>query len=308
MAAGTSAANHGFHMIPFFIFYSMFGFQRVGDLIWAAADMQARGFLIGGTSGRTTLNGEGLQHQDGHSHLAASTVPNCVSYDPTYAYELAVILQDGLRRMYAEEAPVFYYLTTLNENYEHPRMPAGAEEGIRRGLHRIRPGSRHRRRATLLASGAILREAEAAAEMLEADWKVSAEVWSATSFNELRRDGLEVERWNRLHPGEEKRVSYVRQCLTGRGGVTVGASDYMKVFADQIRAFVPGPYRALGTDGFGRSDTREQLRSFFEVDRRHIVVAALASVAENGEVESEAPAKAIAAYGIDPNAPNPATA
>ena len=308
MAAGTSAANHGFHMIPFFIFYSMFGFQRVGDLIWAAADMQARGFLIGGTSGRTTLNGEGLQHQDGHSHLAASTVPNCVSYDPTYAYELAVILQDGLRRMYAEEEPVFYYLTTLNENYEHPGMPAGAEDGIRRGLHRIRPGSRHRRRATLLASGAILREAKAAAEMLEADWKVSTEVWSATSFNELRREGLEVERWNRLHPGEEKRTSYVRECLTGRGGVTIGASDYMKVFTDQIRAFVPGPYRTLGTDGFGRSDTREQLRSFFEVDRRHIVVAALASLADNGEVESEAPAKAIAAYGIDPNAPNPATA
>ncbi len=308
MAAGTSAANHGFHMIPFFIFYSMFGFQRVGDLIWAAADMQARGFLIGGTSGRTTLNGEGLQHQDGHSHLTASTVPNCVSYDPTYAYELAVIFQDGLRRMYAEEEPVFYYLTTLNENYEHPRMPAGAEEGIRRGLHRIRPGSRHRKRATLLASGAILREAEAAAEMLEEDWKVSAEVWSATSFNELRRDGLEVERWNRLHPGEEKKVSYVRQCLTGRGGVTVAASDYMKVFTDQIRAFVPGPYRTLGTDGFGRSDTREQLRAFFEVDRRHIVVSALASLAENGEIDPAAPSRAIAAYGIDPNAPNPATA
>ena len=308
MAAGTSAANHGVHMIPFFIFYSMFGFQRVGDLIWAAADMQARGFLIGGTSGRTTLNGEGLQHQDGHSHLAASTVPNCVSYDPTYAYELAVIFQDGLRRMYADGEPVFYYLTTLNENYEHPAMPEGAEDGIRRGLYRIRPGSRHRKRATLLGSGAILREAEAAAEMLENDWKVSTEVWSATSFNQLRRDGLEVERWNRLHPGEEKRVSWVRQCLAGRGGVTVAASDYMKVCTDQIRAFVPGPYRTLGTDGFGRSDTREQLRDFFEVDRRHIVVAALASLAENGQVDPEAQAKAIADYGIDPNAPNPATA
>jgi pyruvate dehydrogenase E1 component len=307
MAAGTSYANHGIQMVPFFIFYSMFGFQRVGDFIWAAGDMQARGFLLGGTSGRTTLNGEGLQHEDGHSHLVAATVPNCVAYDPTYAYEVAVILQDGLRRMNQERESVFYYVTLLNENYVHPAMPEGAEDGIRRGLYLLRKGGRKKTRVQLLGSGAILREVEAAAAMLESDWGVSADVWSAPSFNELRRDGIAVERWNRLHPEEEPRASWVERQLGGTEGPVVAATDYMRAFPDQIRAFVPRRYLTLGTDGYGRSDTREALRSFFEVDRRHVVVAALKALADEGALPARKVAEAIAKLEVDAEAPPPWT-
>lgn len=314
IAAGTSYANHGLYTIPFFIFYSMFGFQRVGDLIWAAGDMQAKGFLLGATSGRTTLNGEGLQHQDGHSHLLASTVPNCVAYDPTYAYELAVIMQDGLRRMYQEEERLFYYITLLNENYPHPALPEDAEEGIRKGLYRLRPstlgakkGGKKPPRVQLLGSGSILREVLAGAELLEQDFQVAADVWSATSFTELRRDGIAVERRNRLHPQEEPEVPYVTRVLDEHQGPVVASTDYMRAFADQIRTFVPRRYLALGTDGYGRSDTREQLRSFFEVDRRHVAVAALHALAEEGAVEKKRVTEAIDKYEIDPEAPAPWT-
>ncbi|HVS12674.1 MAG TPA: pyruvate dehydrogenase (acetyl-transferring), homodimeric type [Thermoanaerobaculia bacterium] len=307
MAAGTAYANHGIQMIPFFVFYSMFGFQRVGDFIWAAGDMQTRGFLLGGTSGRTTLNGEGLQHEDGHSHLAAATVPNCVAYDPTYAYELGVILQDGLRRMNQEQESVFYYVTVMNENYVHPAMPEGAAEGIRKGLYLLKKGGRKKTRVQLLGSGAILREVEAAAEMLEGDWGVSADVWSAPSFNELRRDGIAAERWNRLHPEEEPRRSWVERQLGETEGPVVAATDYMRSFPDQIRAFVPRHYLTLGTDGYGRSDTREALRSFFEVDRRHVVVAALKALADEGAAPAKKVAEAIAKLEIDAEAPPPWT-
>jgi len=308
-AAGTAYANHGVYMVPFFIFYSMFGFQRIGDLIWAAADMRSRGFLIGGTSGRTTLNGEGLQHEDGHSHVLASTVPTCRAYDPTYSFELAVIVQHGLRRMYQEEEDEFYYITTLNENYSHPEMPKGVEEGIRRGLYRLRKSKSRKKKARvqLLGSGAVLREALEAAQLLEKDHSVAADVWSATSFTELRRDGLGVDRWNRLHPDQDRRKSWVEQQLEDTEGPVVAASDYMKTFADQIRAFVPRRYVTLGTDGFGRSDTREALRHFFEVDRRWITVAALHALAEDGEIPGTKVSEAIEKYGIDPEKPNPVT-
>ncbi len=306
-AAGTSYANHGLSMIPFYIFYSMFGFQRVADLIWAAADMQARGFLIGGTAGRTTLNGEGLQHQDGHSHLMASSVPNCIAYDPTYGYELAVIIQDGLRRMYQEQERVFYYITTMNENYPQPTMPEGAEEGIRRGLYRLRSAAGEGHPVRLIGSGTILREVEAAAEMLQADWGVAAEVWSATSFNELRRDGLATDRWNRLHPTAERKKSFVEEQFESSDAPVIAATDYMKTYADQIRNWISGRYRVLGTDGFGRSDTREQLRAFFEVDRRHVVVAVLSALAEDGKVKAETVRGAIKKLEIDPETADPTT-
>jgi pyruvate dehydrogenase E1 component len=310
MAAATAYSTHGVQMIPFYIFYSMFGFQRVGDLCWAAGDMRARGFLMGGTAGRTTLNGEGLQHEDGHSHLLAATVPNCISYDPTFAYEVAVIIQDGMRRMYAEQEDVYYYITLMNENYAHPAMPAGAEEGILKGMYLLREGkakSKNAPRVQLMGSGTILREVIAGAELLERDYGVAADIWSCTSFNELRREGLEVERWNRLHPEAEPRLSYVEQCLKGRQGPVIAATDYMKAYADQIRPFVRSHYSVLGTDGFGRSDTREKLRQFFEVDRHHVAVAALKALADT--TESVAPkkvAEAIHKYGINPEAPNPA--
>ena len=309
IAAGTSYSNHGVHMIPFFIFYSMFGFQRIGDFIWAAADMQARGFLLGATSGRTTLNGEGLQHQDGHSHLMSANVPNCLSYDPAFGYELAVIVQDGLRRMYAENEAVFYYVTVHNENYAHPKMPEGAEEGIRKGMYLLRESSSKakKKRVQLLSCGSILLEVEAAADMLEADWKIAADVWSVTSFTELRRDGLAAERWNRLHPTETPRTSYVESLLGEHIGPVVAATDHVKAFADQIRAFVPRTYHVLGTDGFGRSDTREALRRFFEIDRQHIVVAALKALAEDGVVPASTVADAIARYALDPEKPEPTT-
>ena len=312
MAAASAYSTHGIQMIPFYIFYSMFGFQRIGDLAWAAGDMRCRGFLLGGTAGRTTLNGEGLQHEDGHSHLAASTIPNCVSYDPTFAYELAVIIQDGLRRMYETQEDVYYYITVMNENYPHPEMPANAERGILKGMYMFREGSRIDRentglRVQLLGSGTILREVIAAAEILEKEYGVVADIWSVTSFNELRREALDVTRWNMLHPAEPARLPYVSTCLEGHEGPVVAATDYMKIFADQIREFVPRRYKVLGTDGFGRSDTREKLRRFFEVDRYYVTIAALKALSEEGKIPAEKVAKAIGRFGIDPDKPNPLT-
>jgi pyruvate dehydrogenase E1 component len=311
MAAATAYSNHGVQMIPFYIYYSMFGFQRVGDLAWAAGDMRCRGFLLGGTAGRTTLNGEGLQHEDGHSHLAASTIPNCISYDPTFAYEIAVIIQDGLRRMYEEQEDVYYYITVMNENYSHPGMPANAEQGILKGMYLFREGNpageNSSLRVQLLGSGTILREVIAAAEILEREYGVAADIWSATSFTELRREALDVTRWNMMHPAEAPRLSYVGTCLKDRKGPVIAATDYMKIFADQIREFVPGRYKVLGTDGFGRSDTREQLRRFFEVDRYYITIAALKSLAEEGQITADKVAQAISKLGIDPDKPNPVT-
>jgi pyruvate dehydrogenase E1 component len=308
MAAGTAYSNHGINASPFSIFYSMFGFQRIGDLAWAAGDMQVRGFLLGGTAGRTTLAGEGLQHQDGHSHLAASTIPNCVAYDPTYAYELAVIVHDGLRRMYKEQENVFYYITVMNENYAHPALPEGAVAGILKGMYLLETvNARKKRRVQLLGSGTILREVRAAAELLDRDFGVAADVWSVTSFTELRRDGIDAQRWNMLHPQEKPRVSYVAQCLEDHTGPVVAATDYMRAFADQIRACIDRRYVVLGTDGFGRSDTRKQLRHFFEVDRHYVAVAALKALADDGEIPTTKVTEAIGRYGIDPEKPNPAT-
>jgi pyruvate dehydrogenase E1 component len=308
IAAATSYSTSNAPMIPFYIYYSMFGFQRVGDLCWAAGDMRARGFLVGGTSGRTTLNGEGLQHEDGHSHILASTVPNCIGYDPTYSYELAVIIQHGLKRMYVDNEDVYYYITTLNENYPHPAMPEGAEEGILRGMYLLRkvdaekPGLRVR----LLGSGAILREVEASAELLAKDYGVSSEIWSVTSFTQLRRDGLEVERWNMLHPEETPRKSYVEQCLAKGSGPVIASTDYIKLIADGVRPFVPARYKTLGTDGFGRSDYRRRLRAFFEVDRRHVALAALKSLADDQLLPSKTVADALKRYEIDPERASPA--
>ena len=295
-------------MIPFYIYYSMFGFQRIGDLAWAAGDMRARGFLIGGTSGRTTLNGEGLQHEDGHSHIIASTIPNCVCYDPTYSYEVAVIVQDGLRRMYGENEDVFYYITTLNENYPHGDMPEGAEDGIRKGMYKLKSVEAKKKaaRVQLLGSGSILREVEAGAALLADDFGIASDIWSVTSFMELRRDGLDADRWNMLHPTAAPKRSYVETCLEKAGGPVIAATDYMKLLADQIRPFVPGRYRVLGTDGFGRSDYRRKLRSFFEVDRFHVVVAALKALADEGTVPATLVADALRKYGINPDKPNPA--
>ncbi len=305
ISAATSYSTHGVAMIPFYIYYSMFGFQRVGDLAWAAGDQRARGFLLGGTAGRTTLAGEGLQHQDGHHHVLASTIPNCISYDPTFAYELAVIIQDGMRRMYHDMEDVFYYISVMNENYAHPAMPKGVEQGILKGIYLFRKGGRKKKRVQLLGSGTIFREAMAAADLLAQDWGVDADLWSVTSFNELARDGRDCERWNLLHPEEKPRVPYVAQVLEGAKGPFIAATDYIKSYADQIRPWVPGRYTVLGTDGFGRSDTRAQLRKHFEVDRHYIVVAALWALAEEGAVKPADVSKAIAQYGIDVNKPNP---
>jgi pyruvate dehydrogenase E1 component len=305
MAAGTAYSNHGINMVPFYIFYSMFGFQRVGDFIWAAGDMQARGFLLGATAGRTTLAGEGLQHQDGHSQLVATTVPNCVSYDPTYAYELAVIIHDGLRRMYAEQENIFYYLTVMNENYAQPAMPPGVAQGILNGAYLLQIGGRGKVRATLLGSGTILRECLAAARLLEDDYGIPADVLSVTSFSELRREALECERWNLLHPGEPPRVPYVRALLKDREGPVIAATDYMRSVPDQIRQWVGGRYVTLGTDGFGRSDSRAALRRHFEVDRNYIVVAALKALSDEKRVDGATVAGAIKALGVDPSKPVP---
>ncbi|WP_300086713.1 pyruvate dehydrogenase (acetyl-transferring), homodimeric type [uncultured Nitrosomonas sp.] len=309
MAAATAYSTHGVQMIPFFIFYSMFGFQRVGDLAWAAGDMRCRGFLLGGTAGRTTLNGEGLQHEDGHSHLAASTIPNCVSYDPAFAYELAVIMQDGLRRMYQEQEDVYYYITVMNENYAHPEMPKDAEQGILQGMYLFRSSGKQRSglHVQLLGSGTILREVIAAADILEKDYKISADIWSVTSFNQLRREALSVSRHNMLHPDQPARSSYVETCLKDREGPVIASTDYMKIVADQIREFIPKRYCVLGTDGFGRSDTREKLRQFFEVDRHYVVVAALKALADEGKIPASQVTRAIHTFGIDPDKPEPVT-
>ena len=305
IAAGTAYSNHGVQMIPFYIFYSMFGFQRVGDLAWAAGDMQCRGFLLGGTAGRTTLAGEGLQHQDGHSHTLAGTIPSCISYDPAYAYELAVIVHDGLRRMYQDDESVYYYLTVMNEKYPQPRMPSGVESGILRGMYRVREGQGDGPRVQLLGSGTILREVLAAAEMLEHDHSVAADVWSVTSFNELARDGQDTDRWNMLHPDDEQRLCYVERQLVSTTGPVIAASDYIRLFAEQIRAYVPRAYRTLGTDGWGRSDGRDKLRQFFEVHRNYVCVAALSALASEGAVGRDSVVRAIEKYGIDAEAPAP---
>jgi pyruvate dehydrogenase E1 component len=307
IAAATAYANHGVAMIPFYVYYSMFGFQRTGDLAWAAGDLRARGFLVGGTAGRTTLNGEGLQHQDGHSHLMAATIPNCVSYDPTFAYELAVIVHDGMRRMYQNQEDVFYYLTVMNENYTHPAMPKGAEEGIIKGMYNFSSSKiKAKAKVQLLGSGTILREVIAAVELLEKDFGVAADVWSVTSFNELRRDGIDCERWNTLHPESKPRTSFVDACLDDKTPV-VAATDYIRSYADQIRPFVKARYKTLGTDGFGRSDTRKKLRGFFEVDRYYVTIAALKALADEGAIAASEVSKAIKLYKINPDKPNPTT-
>jgi pyruvate dehydrogenase E1 component len=306
-AAGTAYSNHNVPMVPFYIYYSMFGFQRIGDFIWAGGDQQSRGFLIGATAGRTTLAGEGLQHQDGHSLVAASTVPNCVSYDPAYAYELAVIIQDGLRRMMGEQENVFYYITCMNENYVHPPMPSGVEDGILKGMYLLQVGGQGKIRAQLMGSGTILREVLGAAELLEKDFGIPTDVWSVTSFNELRRDALAVERWNHLHPEATPRKAYIEECLGERPGPYIAATDYMKIVADQVQSWVPGTYITLGTDGYGRSDARKALREHFEVDKRFIAVTALNALADDGVLDRKTITKAIEKYGIDPDRPDPVT-
>jgi pyruvate dehydrogenase E1 component len=305
IAAGTAYSNHGVNMVPFYIYYSMFGFQRVGDFIWAAGDIQARGFLLGATAGRTTLAGEGLQHQDGHSQLVATTVPNCVAYDPTYAYELAVIIHDGMRRMYVEQESIFYYLTVMNENYQQPALPQGVEQGILKGGYLLQSGGRGKVRATLLGSGTILRECLAAAKILESDYGIPADVFSITSFSELRREALETERWNLMHPTETPRVPYVESLLKEHEGPIVAATDYMRIVPDQVREWVGGRYVTLGTDGYGRSDSRAALRKHFEVDRNYITIAALKALADEGKVDQATLVGAMKALGVDPSKPVP---
>lgn len=307
IAAATSYSVTGVQMIPFYIFYSMFGFQRIGDLAWAAGDSRARGFLLGATAGRTTLNGEGLQHEDGHSHLMSATIPNCISYDPTFAYELAVIIQEGLRRMVQNQEDVYYYITLMNENYTHPALPKGAEKGILKGLYNFSRSAKKGEKVQLMGSGVILREVIAAAEMLEKDWNISADVWSATSFTELRREGLDCERWNMLNPDKPQRVNYIAECLKDAKGPVIASTDYMKSFAEQIQRFVPNKFVALGTDGFGRSDSREALRDFFEVDRRYVVLAALKALCDEGKLPAAKVAEAVKKYKLNANKPNPVT-
>ncbi|MGR2737873.1 pyruvate dehydrogenase (acetyl-transferring), homodimeric type [Billgrantia sp. Q4P2] len=307
IAAATSYSNHNLPLLPFYIYYSMFGFQRIGDLAWAAGDLQARGFLVGGTAGRTTLNGEGLQHQDGHSHLQAATIPNCRSYDPTYAHEVAVIVQDGLKRMFADKENCFYYLTVMNENYEHPELENVPAEDIIKGMYLLREHQGDKGHVQLLGSGTILREVEAAAQMLAEEWGVASDVWSVTSFNELRREALLLEREAFINAAEEPVKPHVTRCLEGRKGPVIASTDYMRLFADQVRAWVPTDYHVLGTDGYGRSDTREKLRHFFEVDRYFVTVASLKALADRGELDRKVVAEAIKKYGIDPNKPNPLT-
>ncbi len=309
IAAATAYANHNVSMVPFYIYYSMFGYQRIGDLVWAAGDIQARGFIIGATAGRTTLAGEGLQHQDGHNLLAFGQVPNCISYDPTFAYEFAVIAHDGLKRMFEAHEHVFYYITAMNENYAHPAMPEGVEEGILKGLYSFaKSTSTHKVRAQLMGSGTILREVIAAAAMLEAEWNVSVDVWSATSFNLLHREGVDCERWNTRHPETEARVPHVTQTLASTQGPIIAATDYVRAVPEQVRAYLPGKrYITLGTDGFGRSDTREALRRFFEVDRWNIVVATLKALADDGALPVSTVSQAIKNYGLDADKPNPMT-
>ena len=307
IASGTAYSVHGVNTIPFFIYYSMFGFQRIGDLIWAAAEMSCRGFLLGGTSGRTTLNGEGLQHQDGHSHVLASTVPNCVTYDPAFAYELAVIIEEGIRRMYEEQEGIFYYLTVGNENYAMPAMPKGTKDGILKGMYKFRAynGKDLKHKANLFGSGSILNEALKAQDLLAEKFGVAADVWSVTSYTSLRRDAMDAERWNMLNPGEKPRIPYVSECLRGADGVFVAASDYMKVLPDALRRWIPGTMMTLGTDGFGRSETRKALRDFFEIDARYIAVATLTGLMREKKVKATTVAKAIKELDIDPEKLNP---
>jgi pyruvate dehydrogenase E1 component len=308
IAAATSYSTHGVPMIPFYIFYSMFGFQRVGDLAWAAGDMRSRGFLLGGTAGRTTLNGEGLQHEDGHSHVYAATIPNCISYDPTFGYEVAVIVHDGLRRMYAEQQDVYYYLTVMNENYLHPAMPEGAAPGIIKGMYLLRAGDRGKPnapRVQLLGSGTILREVIAAADLLKTDWGVDADLWSCPSFTELAREGMRVARENMLNPTAIPKQSHVEASLGSTVGPVIAATDYVRAYAEQIRPYISRRYVVLGTDGFGRSDTREKLRGFFEVDRHYVTVAALKALADEGTLPASKVTEALKRYRIDPAKPAP---
>jgi pyruvate dehydrogenase E1 component len=308
IAAATAYSNHGINLVPYYTFYSMFGFQRIADLCWAAGDMRARGFLVGATAGRTTMNGEGLQHEDGHSLIYAATVPSCRSYDPAFAYELTVIMQHGLRAMYVDHEDVYYYITVYNENYAHPSMPAGVEDGIVRGMYLFtsedQPAKQH---VQLLSSGSIMREVIAAAKLLRDDWNVTSDIWSVPSFNELARDGHAAERWNLLHPGDEPKKSYVMQCLEGMTGPAIAATDWVRAYPEQIRPFVPMAYHVLGTDGYGRSDTREALRDFFEVDRRWVTVRALKALADEGQLPAAKVTEAIAKYGLDASRPAPWT-
>jgi len=309
IAAATAYSSHGINMIPFYIYYSMFGFQRIGDLAWAAGDMQARGFLIGGTAGRTTLAGEGLQHQDGHGLMLAATIPNCIAYDPCFAYEMAVIIHDGMRRMMQEQENVYYYITAMNENYVMPAMPKGVEKGIINGMYLLKEGKakKGQEKVQLFGSGTILREVIEAAEMLEKDWNVVADIWSITSYNELAREARDCERWNMLHPEKTARVSYIEKCLKGRDGPVISSSDYIRSVAEQVRNFVPVTYTVLGTDGFGRSDTRKQLRKHFEVNSSYVTLATIKTLADEGKLEASDANKAIKKYGIDVNKPNPIT-
>jgi pyruvate dehydrogenase E1 component len=306
IAAATSYSNYKKPMIPFYIYYSMFGFQRIGDLAWAAGDSQARGFLMGATAGRTTLNGEGLQHQDGHSHVFANTIPNCRSYDPTYAFELAVIIQDGIKRMYHDNENVFYYVSLMNENYQHPDMPEGAEEGIIKGMYLLEQGiGKAKNRVQLMGAGTILREVRFAAEILRSEFDVEADVWSVTSVNELTRDGQRATRWNMLNPTEPQRKPYITEKLEGREGPFIISTDNLKTYSEQLRGYIPGSYTVLGTEGFGRSDTRTQLRHFFEVNRYFVVIAALKALADQGKIKADVVAKAIKKFGIDPAKADP---
>jgi pyruvate dehydrogenase E1 component len=312
IAAATSYSTHGVPMLPFYIFYSMFGFQRIGDLAWAAGDMRSRGFLLGGTAGRTTLNGEGLQHEDGHSHLWSGAVPNCISYDPTFAFELAVVIQDGMRRMLEVQEDVYYYITLMNENYAHPGMPKGAEKDIIKGMYKLKSvgDDNAKLRIQLLGSGTIFREVIEAAEILHKDWGVASDLWGCPSFTELGRDWNTVHRSNLLNPTAAPLLSHVEKCLKDTSGPIVAATDYVRLFAEQIRPAIQHigrRYEVLGTDGFGRSDTREKLRDFFEVDRRWIVVTALRSLVDAGQMDRQKLAQAIQKYGIDTTKPNPMT-
>jgi len=311
LAAATAYSTHGVNMVPFYIYYSMFGFQRIGDLAWLAGDMRACGFMIGGTAGRTTLNGEGLQHEDGHSLVLSNTIPNCVSYDPCFSYEMAVIIHNGMDRMLAKRESVYFYITAMNENYVHPVMPAGAEEGIIKGIYKLASvdakSGKSQLRVRLLGGGTILREVIAAADMLAEEFDIASDIFSVTSFNELARDGLATERWNMLHPQETPRIPYISEVLGNDDAPVISSTDYMKTYSDQVREYVPATFVALGTDGFGRSDTREKLREFFEVDRRYVTIAALHALAMDGKIERTIVANAIQQYAIDPDKPNPTT-
>jgi len=309
IATATAYSTYRVPLIPFYVYYSMFGFQRIGDLAWLAGDAQARGFLIGATSGRTTLNGEGLQHQDGHSHLMANTIPNCRTYDPTYGFELAVIISDGLKRMFKDKENMFYYVTTMNENYTHPEMPVGAEEGIVKGIYKLIGGKKgvKKKKVQLMGAGSILREVEAAAILLRDDWGVESDVWSVTSVNELARDGQRTERWNRLHPEHAAKKAHLTEVLEVADGPYIISTDYVKTYSEQLRPYIPGSYTVLGTDGFGRSDTRAQLRDFFEVDRHYVAVASLKALADEGKIELSVVSDAIKKYGINPEKSDPTT-